>query len=187
METQVELFDSEPRGGEDLAMIVGHGDGERNPLATTQGEPDLAGLRVEVEGGGGSPEEGSVDVGGPRRDSHSNPPSMSRGERESDLGGAEGHLSVHSGLERAVADEAAELAPGSGAGGEGMTQALVDEKPKLVEEDPSRTRKVRGGSKDERADDGRHRQKTDGRKIEDHLPVKRERWARPARTGESPE
>lgn len=136
-ESDVDVGDPTARGREDPSVAVGDRDGERGPLTAVQGEPELAGLEVEVERPGGNSDERPANVGNSGRDPVAEPSAVAVREGAGEVGGGEADRARDPSLEGTVASEAGEGASGGGSGAEDLAEAAVDEETEVVHEGAS--------------------------------------------------
>jgi hypothetical protein len=135
---EMELGDPVAGVGEDGAGIVGDRDLEGDPLGATEGEAEVPGDRIEVEGGGGSPEERRSNVGRAGSPTGAEALAVGASEGEGDLRGGDAESAEEAEFGGLSAAEAGELAAGSDVGVEGMAEAEVDEEAEVGEYEAER-------------------------------------------------
>jgi len=91
VQANVSLGDPSVGVSEDLSVIVGDRYDQGSPFSASEGESELAGLEIEVEGSDGNADEGSSNVGNSALQSLADSGPVAARERTRDLGRGDTH------------------------------------------------------------------------------------------------
>jgi hypothetical protein len=152
VKSEVDLSDPMGRVLEDPSEVVRDRDRHRRPLPTTEGEPKLSGLAVEVEGPRGDTDEGGTKVRSTADDPLAESGPVTAGEGTRDLSRCQSDRSGDSGFQGLGPGVSGESSTGGQSTGESVPQALVDQEAEVVHEESERRRGQR--SRGEMNDDG---------------------------------
>jgi hypothetical protein len=143
VKSEVDLSDPMCRISEDPSEVVGDRNRHRRPLATSEGEAQLSGLAVEVEGPCGDTDEGGTNVRSATGNPLPEPGSVTAGEGARNIGGGAANRSGDSRFQGLGPGESGESSTGRQSIGEGVAQALVDQEAEVVHEESERRRSRR--------------------------------------------
>ncbi len=133
-DSNVDLGYSTTRVGEHSAMIGGYRDGNRSPLAPTEGETQLPSIDVEMEGLLRDPDERRSNEGNSALQPVTEPVAVSAGERTGDFRGGHPDGPGNVTVQRSGARKPGDLSLGGDPRAKEFSNAFIDQESKVSHE-----------------------------------------------------